>query len=581
MFFSFRSRLFAISLVVLAIFMVIVGLYLHQAFGTWTQARAEEDLRERAELVVRALGQLENPEEEAAFIEAMGGLEDQRITLVDADGTVLADTHLDAVQTASVESHSLRPEIRAAFDDGFGIARRHSSSVDTDMLYVALPTEDGQRALRLAIPLRQIDEALARLRLLLLVGGFLGIGVAILMSSIASKLMLRTLEKVLERVRATEVLSGEAPQTDGDSRSLRQATRALEDTLEQLANQRNRFRAVLNGMSEGVIATDEELRIILSNRRVRSLLQTDENHEGDLLRDLIAPELVELLVEGDEKSVEFEFDVAGPADAAPQKKRIQVRATPRPDSAGFIFVFHDVTEIRHLETMRRDFIANVSHELRTPVTIISANAETLLEGGALEAPEHARTFVEGIYRNSERLTRLIGDLLDLSRIEAGKIDLDVQSLPLTQVVERTSADVLGYTELEDRQIHSTVDEGLEVLADGEALQQILINLLENALKYGDESGPVEVSARPEEDMIIIEVKNEGTPIAEEHRDRLFERFYRVDPGRASKMGGTGLGLAIVKHLVTSLGGRLGYRAPDEGGSIFWFSLPQANTTSRS
>lgn len=568
MFYSFRNKLFAISLTLLALFMLGGGIFLHESIRGWTESRIQTDLTDRAALIAEGIDAVSGYMTPAEYIDQLEKPHNQRVTLVDDTGTVVADTYLDEADFPPPGSHADRPEVRAAADGTLGLSTRHSDSVDVDMLYAAIPLGDEQAVLRVAVPLKEIDEALSHLRMLLFFGALLGIGVAIAMSSIASAMMSQVLHRVVERARRREPNegsdSGESPSAEW--MSFDAVEDQLEETLELLVSERNRFRAVLDGMNEGVIAIDDREEITLSNRAAGRLLETDEITEGSPVDDLLPDGVTEQLIDDETDSVEFEV-------ASQPPRTIHILATPRPDSAGHIFVLHDVTTIRRLETMRRDFVANVSHELKTPVTVIQANAETLLDG-AIDDPEHARSFTEGIHRNAERLSHLIGDLLDLSRIESGQVDLEVESLSVADVVDRAVDDVSR--RLDDAPaIDSRVDRQLDVRADFDALYRVVLNLVENAVKYGDGKRPVEIDAHREDDTIVVEVGDDGPGIDEQHRDRIFERFYRVDSGRASDRGGTGLGLSIVKHLVDSMNGDVGYRAGDDGGSVFWFSLPEA------
>ncbi len=561
MFFSFRAKLFAISVALLAVFMVITGLYVHETLRGWTESRIEHNLQEQAELYVDLM-ELSEPPFSDEFIEVLGDRENPRITLIDADGVVVLDTYVKEGGVDALDNHADRPEVQAAVAEGYGLARRYSMSVNRDMLYVASSPADSNAVVRLAAPLSDVDEALAHLRFLLLVAGIFGLFAAILMSSLASKLMSRTLQDLLHRARLRE--RPEMERSSEGHGSLRDLTRTLEKTLELLADERDRFRAVVDGMSDGLVATDEELRVTLSNRNMAGLIEVDAELEGMSMEELIPAEIVERLVAAPAEGVEFDLDGQKP-------RRVHVRATPRSESGGFIFVFHDVTALRQLQTIRRDFVANISHELRTPVAVIQANAETLLDG-ALQAPEHARSFTEGIERNSRRLARLVDELLELSRIEAGERHFDLQPIKLAQLVDRVLSDAPQFDEAQVA-LSQSVDRDIEVVADLDALEQVLVNLLHNARKYGAaDGGCVEVSARCEDDQIVVEVRDDGPGIAEEHRQRVFERFYRVDESRAAHRSGVGLGLSIVKHLVTSMGGAVGYRPAEGGGSVFWFRL---------
>jgi two-component system phosphate regulon sensor histidine kinase PhoR len=248
------------------------------------------------------------------------------------------------------------------------------------------------------------------------------------------------------------------------------------------------------------------------------------------------------------------------------------RATQQADG-GVVVVLDDVTEVRRLERVRKDFVANVSHELRTPISVIKANAETLLEG-ALDDPPAARRFVEGLYRHADRLGRLVSDLLDISRLESGRRELAEEAIPLAEVVDDVVESLLGEAAAKGVVITSVVSDEIEVQVDPKALEQVFFNLLDNAIKYSPRGSTVELVASVQPDGVRVEVRDDGPGIDPKHRERIFERFYRVDPGRSREMGGTGLGLSIVKHLVESMSGELGVEPRRPRGSVFWLRLPQ-------
>jgi two-component system phosphate regulon sensor histidine kinase PhoR len=235
-------------------------------------------------------------------------------------------------------------------------------------------------------------------------------------------------------------------------------------------------------------------------------------------------------------------------------------------------MLEDVSAVRRLETIRRDFVANVSHELRTPVSIIRANAETLL-GGARDDPAMAGRLIEGLHRNAERLARILADLLDLSRLEAGQYRIELRALDLRAAAEQAVATLETSASAKQVSIEVAIADGTTARGDAKAVDQVLVNLLDNAVKYSAAGGHVWVDARRAGDRVRVEVRDDGQGIAPHHRARIFERFYRVDPGRSRDMGGTGLGLSIVKHLVESQGGEIGVDANQPTGSVFWFELP--------
>jgi two-component system phosphate regulon sensor histidine kinase PhoR len=247
--------------------------------------------------------------------------------------------------------------------------------------------------------------------------------------------------------------------------------------------------------------------------------------------------------------------------------------TVQKGGGGTVVVLHDVTELRRLETIRQDFVANVSHELRTPVSVIRANTETLLNG-ALEEPQRARDFLEALQRNSERLSNLIADLLDISRIDSGQYQMDIQKVSIAAVVRQTLEALELPAKRKKLKVEKVVDEKLQALADEKALHQVVLNLVDNAVKYTSEGGNVKIQAAGHDDRLRIEVADDGPGIEPRHRDRVFERFYRIDAGRSREMGGTGLGLSITKNLVETMGGQIGVEPNHPNGTIFWFSLPK-------
>jgi two-component system phosphate regulon sensor histidine kinase PhoR len=341
-----------------------------------------------------------------------------------------------------------------------------------------------------------------------------------------------------------------------------------------LRTERDRLLAVLGSMSEGVLVLDGQERVTLANPSVRNLLALPDEEPGDnpTLLDLnrlpALYALAEQALSG--KRAAEEISVAG--------RQVLVRSAPLasagPTSA--VVVFNDMTDLRRLEAVRRDLVANVSHELRTPLTAIRGYAETLKEGG-LSDPERATEFVAIIYRHAERLSRLLDDLLELSRLEAGARPMRKDVIGLGPIVSRALD--LVRPKASSRQVTLSVEmtEEPEILGDSEALEQILVNLLDNAVKYTPKGGSVVLrTQRSKPDRWRLAVEDSGIGIEPSHLGRVFERFYRVDAGRSREMGGTGLGLAIVKHLSQAMGGRVGVSSELGSGSTFWVEMPAAS-----
>jgi two-component system phosphate regulon sensor histidine kinase PhoR len=337
------------------------------------------------------------------------------------------------------------------------------------------------------------------------------------------------------------------------------------DLEHRLASEHALVGSVLAAVGEGVVVLDGKRRIMAINAAAQMILDLPGDViDVDFADRVRAPDLVALLARARERA-SAEVDLPSGTKVA-----ARVSALDGNGGRGTLLVLDDITAVRRLETVRKDFVANVSHELRTPVSIIRANAETLL-GGALEDPRMAPKLVDGLHRNAERLARIVTDLLDLSRLDAGLYRIDTTRVELASVAHGAVESV--EPKAIDKQIAIDVDVGtLAVGGDAKALDQVLVNLLDNAVKYTQAGGHVWLRAHRDGDRVRVEVADDGPGVAEQHRERLFERFYRVDPGRSREIGGTGLGLSIVKHLVESMGGDVGIGANDPRGSLFWIDL---------
>jgi two-component system phosphate regulon sensor histidine kinase PhoR len=349
-------------------------------------------------------------------------------------------------------------------------------------------------------------------------------------------------------------------------------------SVDDLKRERDLLGSILETMQDGVLLLDAGDRVALVNPTLRAALLLPADVVGMPLTSALGRtelgKLVELVSQtrARREPLAEELVVGGL-----KPRRLAVRANPmRAPVGGLLLVFFDVTEIRRLETVRRDFVANVSHELRTPVASISSAAETLL-GGALTDPTAAKQFVQMIERNSERLRHLVEDLLDLSRIESQEYKLEQEAIEVGAMVERSLSLLQQKAQRGRVRTDSEIPNDLPLArADQRALEQVLTNLVDNGIKYCPPGSRVVVKARPDGDALLrLTVEDSGPGIPEHDLPRIFERFYRVDPGRSREMGGTGLGLSIVKHLVEAMGGEVGVQSRVGVGSSFWFTLPRA------
>jgi two-component system phosphate regulon sensor histidine kinase PhoR len=357
-----------------------------------------------------------------------------------------------------------------------------------------------------------------------------------------------------------------------------QLSKSHSASVDDLKRERDLLGSILETMQDGVLLLDAEDRVALVNPTLRAALLLPADVVGMPLSSALSRSELGKLVELVSQTRTRREPLAEELVVSGLKpRRLAVRANPmRAPVGGLLLVFFDVTEIRRLETVRRDFVANVSHELRTPIASICSATETLL-GGALGDPPAATQFVQMIERNGERLRHLVEDLLDLSRIESQDYKLEREAIEVGAMVERSLSLLQQKAQRGRVRTDSEIPSNLPLVrADQRALEQVITNLVDNGIKYCPPGSRVVVKARPDgEALLRLTVEDSGPGIPERDLPRIFERFYRVDPGRSREMGGTGLGLSIVKHLVEAMGGEVGVESRVGVGSSFWFTLPKA------
>jgi two-component system phosphate regulon sensor histidine kinase PhoR len=575
-----RGKLFLVSVALVLAVVFLSGLYLEGQLVEWAQTRAEVELQGHARLVRELLLHRQDGDGDLDVLaDRVAAPIDARVTIIAADGRVVGDSGFPAQRLGELELHGDRPEVVAALRDGLGVARRTSASLTTEMLYVALPfTRPGEAVagvVRVARPLGEVDAAVRRLWIAFAVAGVFAVLGAVLLSALASHYLSRTLRGLVNDARRmvetgdkSKLLVPSHDEIGGLAGSLNRMAAELEGAVATLSAERGRFEAVLESMDEGVLALDSRQQLTMINRAALGLLSLSTEHDGNTLAERIPiptlHELVARALAGHPDRREFETLTTPP-------RQILAYASPLRQQEGAVVVLHDVTEIRRLERIRRDFVANVSHELRTPVSIIRLNAETLLDG-ALERPEVARKFLEAQMRNADRLAALVSDLLEISRIEAGTYEIHPDFIPVAPIVERIVESVQQIAEEKHMTVRCEVPPDTMAWADAEALEHVLLNLVDNAVKYTPAEGKISVRVQSEGERVRIEVEDNGPGIEPRHRARIFERFYRVDKGRSREVGGTGLGLAIVKHLAEAMDGSVGVGPATPQGSIFWVLL---------
>ena len=580
-----RLKLFLVSIGLIVISVVVLDAVVTSRVGAQVAESVREDLRVRARLVAREAATLSAPPSDVvawdALADAQGAAAGARVTLIAPSGTVLGDSEVATAALAAVENHKDRPEVRAALETGAGEDERLSATVHVSFLYVAVPFRHGADVAgvaRVATPLRAVDAAKADARRVIGWATAAAILFAIVMSGVASRRMSGAVEDLTAVARkmgegdlATRTRTKGHDEVASLGQTLDALAESLSRTMDELRAERDLLGSILEGMQEGVLLLDDDGQVVLVNASLRAMMGLGKDVRGapllEVVRDATLHEILDR-VRAERKAVPGELELPG---AKP--RRLMVHASPlASDEGGLLAVFVDVTELRRLESMRRDFVANVSHELRTPVAAIQSAAETL-EGGALDEPEPARKFVGIVSRNAARLRALIEDLLELSRIESKELRMRKEPVDLADVVASVLALSKDRAEKKGVALRSTVEHGAVVTGDPSALEQVVGNLVDNAVKYCPAGASVTVSATTEDDGVALRVADTGPGIDARHLPRLFERFYRVDPSRSRDLGGTGLGLSIVKHLVEAMRGAVRVESELGKGSTFVVTLP--------
>ena len=515
-----------------------------------------------------------------------------RVTIIDHTGRVLVDSEADADK---MENHANRPEVQDAFARGTGQSVHRSVTFGRELVYRAQRYDRAGSdpvVVRLAVPLSQIDLSLVELRqrlliatlVVLLSGGLVSFAFARIFAARVQRLQ-RFSQRIAEGDFRPLLREGPRDELSDLADSLNQTAARLDRVIRLLSGERNRSSAILRSMVEGVAVIDAEERLVFYNRAFSEILIVDSaNAEGrpliEVVRNSDLVGLIRRALRGDEglqsditmgitQTRSFSI-TAAPVKAldAPASGR-----DPQAKPSGAVVVLHDVTELRRLERVRQDFVANVSHEFKTPLTAIQGFAETLL-AGALDDPENNRRFLEIIRNHAIRLARLTNDLLKLARIEAGKMEVEFSSVSLLELIEGCTETTLLKANRKEITLEITVPPQLPaVRGDAALLRDVLQNLLDNAIQYTPARGHVSVvaTAGPREAVVTVADTGIGIPLADS--ERIFERFYRVDAARSREAGGTGLGLSIAKHIVEAHGGKLWVESTVGQGSKFSFSLP--------
>lgn len=506
-----------------------------------------------------------------------------RITIIDINGIILGDSEKDP---ALMENHSDRPEIKEALQGKTGKSIRYSSTLEIDMLYLAIPIIKNNQTLgiaRLALPLTEVNKNISNLHKIIILATAIALVIASIISLIISLTITRPLQemtKVSQKIskgdfsKKLKILNQDEIGQLADSLNL--MSEELENKIRIISEDKDKMKVVLSSVIEGIVAIDKEGRIILFNHALKNMIDCSsdrvlEKFHWEIIRN---NQLNELLKETLQKGQALTREITL---FSPQEKIFHASANPLTEKNkvwGAVVVLNDITEIKKLEKMRSEFVANVSHELRTPLTSIQGFVETLKEG-AINDPEKAHYFLKIIEKQSDRLNNLIEDLLQLSKIESQEITMNLQSIDLRDLINKTISEFKKKIEQKDHKIKINISPQLPLVkADPEQIEVVFRNLLDNAVKYTPDGGEIYISALEKAENIYIEVTDNGIGVSAEHLPRIFERFYRANKDRSRKLGGTGLGLAIVKHIVQAHKGTIGVESKPGKGSKFFFTLPK-------
>ena len=511
-----------------------------------------------------------------ALAKRLGKQINARVTIIDAQGVVLGDSEEDP---ANMGNHADRPEVIQALSEGTGISTRYSATLGYDMMYVAVafPADSGRTAVaRVSLPLDKIDESLGHITRVIIWGSVVAALAAAVLALQISTVIARPIKKLTAMSR--RMAKGELDQTIqitardeiGElADAFNRMAGKLNEMVALLTAERDRIGAIMSQIGDGVIVVNGNSEATMVNEAAGRILGISrEDAAGrtfvELTHDYEINEILKRCLETGEQQMRA-------METSHDRRYLRVIATPLKDEGGCLLLLQDLTDLHRLENVRRDFVANVSHELRTPIASIKALAETLNEG-AVHDPTVAEDFLGKINAEADRLTQMVQELGELSRIESGQVPLDRMPTDIREVVQKAAARLGAQAERSGLTLDTIIASDVrQVLADRERLEQVLVNLIHNAIKFTAPGGSIRVSAKPQGDSVLVSVADSGTGIPADDLPRIFERFYKADKARSG--GGTGLGLAIAKHIVEAHGGRIWAESVEGKGSTFSFTLP--------
>lgn len=574
-------KLFACFVAVIFSGLLVLYFYLTPRLSRFLHDDIEKTLTEKSLLVRDRLEVLSAAEWNQQVIDPIvdrsSGELHARLTVVDRSGRVLGDSELDGEALAKIENHLGRSEIQQALTTSHGMSRRYSTTLDQDMMYVAVKMNHG--FVRVALPLTVVEQTIRGVKHAVLIAALM----ALLSLSVVSFFLSRTLTRPLNELAglATQISQGDfsrrlLPSSRDElgllTNAINEMAASLKRQFTQLEEEKNQLKTILDGMIEGVLVTNLRGELVLVNPALREMLPLGGPVEGktilECLRNKPLHESIEKVLRmghSDEQEIIVHL--------GSEERNVIVHSAPlSPGVSGCVSVFYDVTSIRKLENVRKEFVANVSHELKTPLTSILGYAETLRQG-AMQDKEQAPRFLEKIEGNALQLKSLVEDILKLSEIESGRFALQLFPVSLGTIIQEVWTHFDPLAQAKKIKLIVEIPPATTILADANALRQIVNNLVDNAIKYSSEGSVVTVASKAYENFCRVQISDNGMGISGRDLPHVFERFYRANKARSRQLGGTGLGLAIVKHLVQAHGGEVGVESELGHGARFFFTVP--------
>jgi two-component system phosphate regulon sensor histidine kinase PhoR len=579
---SFHWRITLPLIILIIASMTALGIYLVNSVRNSQIDNLRSHLEQEAIIMAEAslpslLGQDKNPDELA---KTLGQEIDSRITIISLDGTVLGDS---IENPATMENHATRPEVVDALAKGIGESTRYSTTLKEQMMYVAVAVKSQDTVVgiaRVALPLTMVEASVNHVTRTIILATVIIAVLAVLAVWIITRAMTRNIRKLTRAVKG--ITGGELGQkitipTKDEIGQLALAfnemSANLKTTVDTLSTEKNKLNNILANMADGVIMTDAEGDIIMANLAAGRLLGfKEENINGkpaiEVVHDHEIDEILkQCLSTGREHTIQFEAGIT--------RRFLRVIAVPlrnQGKSSGVLLLLQDLTELRNLQTMRRELVGNISHELRTPITGIKAMVETL-QSSAIDDKQVAKDFLYRIESEADRLAQMVAELTQLSRIESGQAELKMEPVSLNALADEVLVEMKPLAEKQHVTLSKQLSPDLpSVKVDRERIRQTIVNLVHNAIKFNNPDGSVTVATNHDNKSVSLSVADTGIGIPEDDLPHVFERFYKADKART--VGGSGLGLAIAKHTIQAHGGEISARSQEGKGSTFTFILPR-------